>query len=353
MAGTHDSDRREECACIICLESEPSAIQSGCACRSDCGMAHVACLVEKAVSQQAQRGYVVWWACQTCNQQFTGAMQKGLAEAWWSRVRDQPEESAERLFAMGNMADSHLAEGNVAEAERINRNLLVLMRRVLGQEHPATLSAANNLSTCFFKLGNYAESERINCEVLNVQRRVLGEEHPDTMRTAGNLSSSLSEQCKYEEAEKIQRQVLAVMKRKLGQEHPSTLNAAANLAASLSDQGKRTEAEELLEAALKVCRRVLGNAHPNTLAFERSLGNVRSVMRAEQQGGNATAQRNDGPAPQPLTAAFRGAAFLGMFGICAHIFPAYQNELAPLFLIIWAVWRMWALRARRFSGTAL
>ena len=73
-------------ACIICLDTSPPPIQSGCACRGDSGLAHIACLVQAAASQQAQRGNGVWRQCQTCNQGFTGAMQTGLAEAWRSRV---------------------------------------------------------------------------------------------------------------------------------------------------------------------------------------------------------------------------------------------------------------------------
>ncbi len=85
-----------ECVCIICYASVPPPIQSGCACRSDSGLAHVDCLIAKAVSQQAHRGSKVWWKCQTCEQRFTGAMRTGLGEAWWSRVRGEAEESAER-----------------------------------------------------------------------------------------------------------------------------------------------------------------------------------------------------------------------------------------------------------------
>jgi hypothetical protein len=45
--------------CIICLDSDRPPIQSGCACRSDTGLAHLDCLIEKAVSQQARRGFEV------------------------------------------------------------------------------------------------------------------------------------------------------------------------------------------------------------------------------------------------------------------------------------------------------
>ena len=69
-------------ACIICLDTSPPPIQSGCACRGDSGLAHIACLVRAAASQQAQRGSDGWRKCQTCKQDYTGAMQTGLAEAW-------------------------------------------------------------------------------------------------------------------------------------------------------------------------------------------------------------------------------------------------------------------------------
>jgi hypothetical protein len=73
--------------CIICLDSDPPPIQSGCACRGDGGLAHVGCLTEKAVSQQAYRGNEVWWKCQTCGQTFTGAVRFGLAAEWCTMAR--------------------------------------------------------------------------------------------------------------------------------------------------------------------------------------------------------------------------------------------------------------------------
>ncbi len=94
-----------ECVCIICMGSDPPPIQSGCACRSDTGLAHVGCLIETAVAQRPHRGKKVWWECQTCGQRFTGAMRTGLAEAWWSRVCEQAEESEERLAAAGNLIE--------------------------------------------------------------------------------------------------------------------------------------------------------------------------------------------------------------------------------------------------------
>ena len=125
-----------ERVCIICLDSDPPPIQSGCACRSDTGLAHVECLIEKAVAQQEHRGNGVWRECQTCGRRFTGAIQKGLAEAWCSRVCDEAAECEERLLAAGNLAECRLHHGQYAEAERINREVLGVCRRILCEGHP-------------------------------------------------------------------------------------------------------------------------------------------------------------------------------------------------------------------------
>ena len=132
-----------ECVCIICYASVPPPIQSGCACRSDSGLAHIDCLIAKAVSQQAHRGNKVWRECQTCEQNFTGPMQAGLGEAWWSRVCDQAVESAERLAAAHNLAQCRLGDGRFADAERIQREVLCVRSRVLGEEHPDKIGRAH------------------------------------------------------------------------------------------------------------------------------------------------------------------------------------------------------------------
>ena len=67
-------------------------------------------------------------------------------------------------------------------------------------------------------------------ELLNVQRRVLGPEHPETLSTLGNLGCSLREQVKHAEAEQMFREQLDMRRRVLGLEHPHTLDTVRNLA---------------------------------------------------------------------------------------------------------------------------
>ena len=173
-----------ENVCTICLDSDPPPIQSGCACRSDSGLAHLDCLIEKAVSQQAHRGFEVWGQCQTCGQRFTGAMLTGLGEAWWSRVCDQAAESEDRLCAAHNLAGCRLRDGQYGEAERIQREVLGVVQRVLGEEHPHTLMSAAHLATTLAFQAKFAEAEAMLQATLEAQRRVLGNTHPHTLHTA-------------------------------------------------------------------------------------------------------------------------------------------------------------------------
>jgi tetratricopeptide (TPR) repeat protein len=81
--------------------------------------------------------------------------------------------------------------------------------------------------------------------------KVLGVDHPETLTALTNLALMLRDQGKYEEAEEMNRRALKGEERVLGVEHPYTLNTVANLASLLHAQGKHEEAERMNRRALK------------------------------------------------------------------------------------------------------
>jgi tetratricopeptide (TPR) repeat protein len=101
-------------------------------------------------------------------------MRDGLANAWWSQVRDRAEDDRERLSAAGNLALSLKHQGKHDEAEKMQREVLAVMQRVLGAEHPSTLTTADNLAACLLHQGKHDEAEKMHREVLAVKKRVLG-----------------------------------------------------------------------------------------------------------------------------------------------------------------------------------
>ena len=236
----------EDGVCFVCLGTSPSPIQSGCACRGAAGLAHLCCRVQTADALVKQKkSFEWWWTCQTCKQLFTGEMRDGLANAWWSQVCDRAEDDGERLDAAANLAASLSDQGKHDEAEKMEREVLAVEKRVLGAEHPHTLSTAGNLAASLSSQRKYDESEKMEREVLAVKQRVLGAEHPDTLNIAGNLAASLSRQRKYDEAEKMEREVLEVMKRVMGAEHSATLTATVPKGRPCSPSPRIRHATEL------------------------------------------------------------------------------------------------------------
>ena len=154
---------------------------------------HIECMVQVVVSQTGHRGNIAWWECHTCKQSFTGAMRTGLAEAWWARVRDAAEESAERQAAAYNLGQALHAEGKYGEAEGMFREVHGIRMRLLGAEHLETLQCAGEIALSLSRQGKHAEAEQTNREVLTLQKRVLGPEHPETLTSAANLAASLSQ----------------------------------------------------------------------------------------------------------------------------------------------------------------
>ena len=63
----------------------------------------------------------------------------------------------------------------------MEREVLAVRKRVLGAEHPGTLTTATNLATCLLEQGRHAEAEGMLRAVLAVEMRVLGAEHPGTL----------------------------------------------------------------------------------------------------------------------------------------------------------------------------
>jgi hypothetical protein len=90
---------------------------------------------------------------------------------------------------MSNLGCSLGGQGKYAEAETMTREVLDVQRRVLGPEHPGTLTTMSNLATSLRDQGKHAEAEQMFRELLDVQRRVLGLEHPVTLATVSNLAS--------------------------------------------------------------------------------------------------------------------------------------------------------------------
>ncbi|OCK88522.1 TPR-like protein [Cenococcum geophilum 1.58] len=167
-------------------------------------------------------------------------------------------------------------DGRYNEADISFEQVMKTCRRVLGKEHPSTLTSMANLASTYSHQGRWKEAEELEVQVMETRKRVLGAEHPDTLTSMANLASTYRDQGRWKEAEELQAKELEICSRVLGAEHPDTLTSIANLALTYKNQGRWKEAEELQAKELKICSRVLGAEHPSTLTSMANLASTYS-----------------------------------------------------------------------------
>jgi tetratricopeptide (TPR) repeat protein len=164
-----------------------------------------------------------------------------------------------RLF-MRDLATVDDNQSNDDEAEPLYLEVLGIVQRVLGEEHPDTLTLKQSLAWMFRTEGRYDEAEPLYLRVLELRRRVLGEEHRDTMMSMRGVAFLHSLEGRYNEAESLYLELIEMSKRVLGVEHLETLVYMHDLAFVYTDQGRYDKAERLYLETLGIARRALGEA---------------------------------------------------------------------------------------------
>ena len=102
-----------------------------------------------------------------------------------------------------NIAESYVLLATYREAKEIYRQTLILIKEVLGEEHPPTLASMSNLAIVLHQQGKYEEAEKMHRQTFPLRKKVLGEEHLDTLNSMNKLALVLRQQGEYEEAEEV------------------------------------------------------------------------------------------------------------------------------------------------------
>ncbi|KAJ7468200.1 hypothetical protein FB451DRAFT_1481993 [Mycena latifolia] len=171
-------------------------------------------------------------------------------------------------------------------AEELLAQAVQKQRRVLGDDHVATLDLMGHLGTTYEKLGQYKLAEQLLTLVVEKGRKHLGEDHPDTLVAMFDLAWTYVGLGQFKEAAELQTVVAEKRRQTLGEDHPSTLLAMNDLAATNSHLGQYKAAEEIQIAMLDRRRKISGDDHPETLTVMNNLGLVYwglgQLQKAEQ-----------------------------------------------------------------------
>ncbi|MFI7896532.1 tetratricopeptide repeat protein, partial [Streptomyces sp. CACIS-1.16CA] len=80
--------------------------------------------------------------------------------------------------------------GEHQQAADLHQHVLTDRERVLGPNHPDTLTSRNNLANALNDLGEHQQAADLHQHVLTDRERVLGPNHPDTLTSRNNLANA-------------------------------------------------------------------------------------------------------------------------------------------------------------------
>ncbi len=136
-------------------------------------------------------------------------------------------------------------------------------------------------------LGRLEEALPLRRDVYSGYLKLLGEEHPQTLSSANSYALSLGRLERFKEIKALLRKTIPVARRVLGDNDILTFQMRKAYAQSLYLDADATlndvrEAVTTLEDTLRLARRVLGGAHPNVRGIEKSLREARAALRARE-----------------------------------------------------------------------
>jgi CHAT domain-containing protein len=160
------------------------------------------------------------------------------------------------------------------EAQETYDKVLARRRKSLGQIHPDVASSLNDRAINLHFLGRLPEAEESFRQALDVYLGTVGEEHEDTASCCDNLSQLLVETANYAEAETLCRRALGIRRQLFGEDHLDTAISLNSLGVLLYEVGKHSEAEQLLRRVLTEFRRHFGAEHEHTATAADNLANA-------------------------------------------------------------------------------
>jgi tetratricopeptide (TPR) repeat protein len=199
-----------------------------------------------------------------------GHFQRALAV----HVRVLGTEHPHTLTSRSNLAGAYESAGDPGRAIPLLEQALADCERVLGADHPHTLTSRNNLAYSYQAAGDPGRAIPLYEQALADRQQVLGADHPDTLGSRSNLAYCYKAAGDPGRAIPLYEQAVAGCARVLGADHPQTLTSRSNLALAYEAAGDPGRAIPLLEQALADRQRVLGADHPDTLGSRYNLASA-------------------------------------------------------------------------------
>jgi len=193
-------------------------------------------------------------------------------------------DSAEVTQAQSDLAIALKFLGQLDEAESILRETLATELRVLG-DHMQTSFTLDNLAHVMFGRGDPIEAERLEKQRVDMLERILHENHPTLTHALGNYAFLVNRNHGPAEAEPIWRDVLERRRASLGNVSDPVAQALTELARTEMALSKPDEAIAHFSESLRIRREVFGTMSADvgnsTLNLGKAYHQLKQFERAE------------------------------------------------------------------------
>ena len=255
----------------------------------------------------------------------------GLAYADEPQCRELAEQIIDlRLWSVRQL----MAAEDLSRAISLGVTVLADYERVLGPDHPSTVTSRLYLAAAYRSAGRLPEAIILSERNLADYERALGPDHPSTLTSRSNLAEAYRRAGRMPEAITLHEHGLGDFDRVLGPDHPSTLTSRLHLIAA-HREGWPRRAAILHERNFADYERVLGPDHPSTLTSRlylaeayRSAGWLREAITLAERNV-ADYERVLGPDdPQSMDARLHLAATYRRTGRLRQAVALCETELA-------------------------
>jgi len=211
-----------------------------------------------------------------CTYSFQGKWklaEAALGEASEIAAKDSKTDTT-KLMIDANIASIYRSQGKWNYALQMEEQILGVISKQLGWEHPQTLSIMSNLATTYRKIDDLDEAMELEEKVLETRKKVLGLEHPDTLLTMSHIALTYSSQERYVKALETELEVQKLYSKVLPEDHPTTLYSLGNLALHRMKLQHWDKAEQLLIKIIEKKTKNMGSNHPSTLMSKLNMASV-------------------------------------------------------------------------------
>jgi tetratricopeptide (TPR) repeat protein len=201
------------------------------------------------------------------------ALQIGaLNEHVTNHLSDSSAEVKQSLLRLRVLSVGLVNTYDSAYAIHIGTPLVTECERILGADHPDTLTCRKNLADAYHSSWNPGDAIPLYERTLADRERVLGFEHPDTIVSRYDLAVAYNQAGQVREAIPLYERTLADRERVLGFEHPDTIILRNDLAYAYLSARRLGDAIVLYEHILADLERIQDIDRPTIDTVRNNLG---------------------------------------------------------------------------------